>query len=163
MAVIDLKDCTLTIKPAAASTSLNALDDVVFVMGEGNFTWTIARNIEYRLGNGTLATAKVREGDEIPMEVSFEGDWETVTSTTLVSEKDILDVLTPTGQSTDTDDCAIASCDIELAYSPTCNTEGQGQTYTFPYFRWENCAFDASAGTISVSGKCRAKVPVIGS
>lgn len=163
MAVIDLKDCVLTLKPGTASTSLNELSDIVFVMGEGNFTWTIARNIEYRLGNGTLATAKVREGDEIPMEVSFEGDWETVDSTALVSEEEILAVLNSTGQSSDTADvCAVGSCDIELAYTPECATDS-GQTYTFPYFRWENCSFDASAGTISISGKCRAKVPTFGS
>ena len=158
MAVIDMKYCTLTIKTGASTI----LGDVEVAVSEGNFTWTIARNIEYRLASGSLTGAKIRFGDDIPMEISFEADWETATYTGgSGSEVAVIAALTATNDTSDDSSvvCMPASCDIELAYANADCTADVEKTYTFPNFRWESIAFDAGAGTMAVSGKCRATLP----
>jgi len=161
MAIIDLKDCKLKIVIGVADTGESLDTETEFVMGEGSLTYTSTRNIEYRLANGLLAGSKVRKGDEVPMEVSFEGDWETVSSYSLKSDEDILGVLTATGQTSDDDDeCMLDACDLVLTSTPATGC-GEVAVYTFPDFRWESFGADAGAGTLSVSGKCKAEVPLI--
>ena len=155
MAIFDLKFATLTIKGASGGSQ----EDVVVKLGEGNLTANIQRNMEYRLDGGTLDS--VREGDEVPMEVSFEGNWETLQTTGVqASAPCVLAALKATGNSTNTTDtCQPACCDLVLSYAPDCAADND-QEITFSEFRYESFQMDANAGTISVSGKCMIVEPV---
>ena len=70
MAVRDFKKCTITIQDGTVPTP-NTLE---IELGEGNFTVDETRNVEYRLNRGVLGS--VREGDEVPVEVSIDADLE---------------------------------------------------------------------------------------
>ena len=157
MAIIDLKHCTLTIKGASGGSQ----EDVVIKLGEGTLTSNTQRNMEYRLDGGSLDN--IREGDEVPMEVSFEGIWETLHTSGASgqgSAYSILQALKAEGNSTDTaDPCRPASCDLELVFDNLNCASDQDQTITYPYFRYESFQMDANAGTISVSGKCNVVEP----
>lgn len=70
MNLIDLKDCTMTIKDGST-----VQESISILIGEGNLTWSEKRNIEYKTDRGSLATGAVREGDQVPVDVSFEFVW----------------------------------------------------------------------------------------
>ena len=112
------------------------------------------------MDGGTLDS--VREGDQVPMEVSFEGVWETLHTSGAEGQGSVysvLQALKAEDNSTYTGDaCQPASCDLELAYAPDCAGDTD-QTITFPWFRYESFQMDANAGTISVSGKCMVVEP----
>ena len=70
---IDLKNATITFEDGTGTP--NTLD---ITIGEGNLVWTEARNIEYVLDRGLLD--EVREGDQIPVELTIDILWEFLTA-----------------------------------------------------------------------------------
>lgn len=147
-AVIDLKDATILLQDGNGAR-------VTVTIGEGNLQYTVARNIEYRLNRGLLD--EVREGDEIPMDVSFDAVWEEITGGS------VTDIIKGEGSyvSSDSDACRPYACDVILSYDPSCGGEASG-SLTFADFRYESLQFDVRAGTISCSGKCNSKAPLEG-
>jgi hypothetical protein len=153
MAVIDLKKCTLKIKDGTSTTPA----DVTVKIGQGNLTYTVARNIEYILDRGVLGS--VREGDQIPCDVKFEFEWSYITSKSGDSAPSIEDALRRTGLasswvSTDTDACNPYCVDLEFTFAPTPTTCGDKEVLLFSDFRFESLEHDAKAGQISCTGKC---------
>lgn len=71
MPVLDLKDCTIYIRD-------RALNWVEVVVGEGNLTHNEKRNIDLDKDRGRLA--RVREGEQEAVEVSFQFYWELLKS-----------------------------------------------------------------------------------
>jgi hypothetical protein len=154
-AQIDLKDALIRIKD-------NGSEVITIKIGEGNLTYSEKRNMEYTLDRGILD--EVREGDEVPMDVSFDFVWEFISgggSSSDVSVEDALKQINGAAGwvSTDADLCRPYCVDIEVVYAPSpvaCSTELE--TILFSEFRWESLDHDIRAGTISCSGRCNSKV-----
>jgi len=149
---IDMKDTTLTISDGTGTPQ-----SIEVKIGEGNLTWTEARNMEYTLDRGLLD--EVREGDQIPVDVTFDFTWEYVTGTTgTAGVPTVRDALRQEGAastwiSSDTDVCRPYAVDLTLFNNPDC-AAGDVEKTVLADFRFESLAFDLSAGTISCAGKC---------
>ena len=156
MAVLNLKDCTLAVVDGAAAS-------IEIIVGEGNFTWDCNFSREYRKNRGKIGTANggtVRDGDDEPMSVSFDVEFEEWTASGAV--KTIREMLrNPAGDltSTDADTCAPYACDLTVVHDQGCAAQ-TAETLTFPDFRVETIAGDLDAGVLKVSGKCNAVEPV---
>jgi len=153
-AQIDLKDAVVSIKDGGGNS-------ITVKIGEGNLTYTEARNMQYTLDRGILD--EVREGDEVPLNVSMDFTWEFLSSPSSASTASggtptIEDALKNAGAaanwvSSDADECRPYAVDIEILYTPNCST-GDTETITLPDFRWENLNHDLRAGTVAVTGQC---------
>jgi hypothetical protein len=153
MAQIDLKQATVTIKDGAGNS-------LAVRIGEGNLTYTEARNMEYKLDRGTLD--EVREGDEIPVAVSMDFVWEYLKGPSSASGSGgtptIEDALKQRGgaaawTSSDSDTCRPYAVDLVILYIPNCATGDQEEIILSDY-RWEQLNHDLSAGTVATSGNC---------
>ena len=146
-AQLDLKNMTIKVKDGTGTPL-----EVEMKVGEGNLTYSEKKTIEYTLDRGVLD--EVREGDEVPVEVSFDLTWEIMLGGEI---KEIIkgDDHTTSYVSTDADPCRPYACDIEITYTPPCT--GANEVVTLPDFRWESIDSDLRAGTLSVTGKCNVK------
>jgi hypothetical protein len=124
-------------------------------IGEGNLTWSEKKEYVYLLDRGDLDT--VKEGNEVPVELSMEFVYEHVTTGT---SEDITpsDAIKAAGLAADwvssaTDLCEPYCVDIVVVHDVPCGTT-QDETLTFADFRFESLDYDLSAATIAVSGKC---------
>ena len=160
MAQIDLKQATVTIKDG----STNSLEVRI---GEGNLTYTEARNMEYNLNRGVLD--EVREGDQIPVAVTFDFVWEYLKGPSSASSAGgtptIEDALKQRGgaagwTSSDSDTCRPYAVDLVILYVPNCAT-GDQEEIILSDFRWEQLNHDLSAGTIASSGNCNVTEAVV--
>lgn len=149
-----MKYVTLKIKDGGSNS-------VEVKFGEGNFTYSEKRNINYVLNRGRLTNATIREGDEVPIDISFQGVWEYVTSRSADSagEITIKDALTKSGKasgwtSSSADPCEPYAVDLEIVYDP--GSCGDSETLLFSDFRYESIDFDMKAATVSVTGKALA-------
>jgi hypothetical protein len=155
--VIDLKQCTMTLKDGTAVTPKTL--EIHF--DEGNFQYTIKQNVEYRKDRGKLSGGTIRLGDEEPLEVQFEGRFDKLTSDTgeLVS---IQEFLTQTGAAsafvTTGDPCAPYAIDIEIERINDCGTV-KDELFLFPEFRHASIGGNFKDGTLSVQGTCNVILP----
>jgi len=145
LAQIDLKFATLTISDASSTP-------VELKVGEGNLTYSESRTIDYTLDRGLLD--EVREGDQVPVDVSFDVVWSDMKG------GDAKSIIKGEGSyvSTDPDACRPYACDIVITYTPSPSGCGTPSTVTLPDFRWEKCDSDLRAGTLSFTGKCNVNV-----
>ena len=131
-------------------------------IGEGNLTWTEAKEYEYLLDRGDLDT--VKEGDEQPLEISLEFVYEHVLTGTgeVVTPVDAVKGIGGASEwvSSATDLCEPYAIDLEILHCVPCGTD-EDELIVFPDFRWESLEYDLSAATISTSGKCNASDPTI--
>ena len=156
---IDLKDATLKLVDGTTPTA----NEIEIKIGEGNLTYSENRNIEYTLDRGLLD--EVREGDEVPMDVSFDLVWEFIKGDTSSggAPPTIEDVLKNQGNaaswiSSDSDTCRPFAIDVLIEHVPSCGAGGSvdQEFITLTDFRYETLDHDLRAGTISVSGRCNA-------
>ena len=153
---IDLKNATITLQDGTGTpVTLEA------TIGEGNFTYSEKRNMDYLLDRGNLDD--VREGDQVPVDVSFDFVWEYLTGEGGTGDPGTIeDFLKLRGAysanlSSDTTTagaCRPASVDIVVLYEPTPSACGDKETITFLDFRYEDLSHDLSAGTVSCTGRC---------
>ena len=124
-------------------------------VGEGNITWTEAKEYEYLLDRGDLDT--VKEGDEQPLEVSLEFVYEHITTGTGedITPVDALKQQNEAAEwvSSSSDLCEPYSVDMVVMHCVPCGSEEDEQT-VFSDFRYESLDFDLSEATIAVSGRC---------
>jgi hypothetical protein len=145
---IETKNMTIRIKDGGSHT-------LSVKLGEGNFTYDEKRNIQYLLDRGKLDT--VREGDEIPVDISLDSVWEEITtqgvSGAAPSVEDAMKQRGPASgwTSSSSDPCEPYAVDIEVEHDPNCT--GMREILTFSDFRWESVAHDMKAATIRFSGK----------
>lgn len=130
---------------------INRLD---IKIGAGNLTFSEKRNMEYILNRGLLDD--VREGDQVPMDISLQFVWDYIKGTGSVPS--IRDALQQTGaaatwRSSDADACRPYGVNITVFYSPNC-TGSDMEKIVLEDFRWEEFSPDLRNGQISVSGKC---------
>ena len=153
LAKINLKDAYIKLFDGA--TSANVL---IVKIGEGNLTYSEKRNMEYSLDRGNLDD--VREGDDVPMDVSMDFVWEYILGNT-ADGGSVEDFLKQRGQfasnvSTDSDACRPYAVDVVVEYMPDPFDCGDKETITLPDFRYEELAHDISAGSVSCTGRCNA-------
>ncbi len=127
-------------------------------VGDGTFNYNEAQAREYLLNRGSIDT--VRDGDDTPMEVSFEFVWEYITAVTASAVPTLEDVLKQNGEastwvSTSSDLCEPYCVDLEINYDPGCGGENT-ETIVCPYFRYESLDHNLKDSQISCSGKCNA-------
>lgn len=155
----------VTITPVVGAGSYNSGNSenaVTFInqrlevsIGEGNLTFTESKEYEYLRDRGNLDT--VKEGDEQPISVELEFEFEYIRSE---SGQDITPVEAIKGinaasewVSSATDACEPYAVDILLKHCVPCGSD-QDQDILLPDFRWESLDYDFEAATIAVSGQC---------
>ena len=128
---------------------------VAITIGEGNLAYTEAQNMDYRLDRGILDT--VREGDDIPVEVSMDFSYEFVTTGTseTITPSDALKQIGGANEwvSSAADLCEPYAVDIEIERDVTCGTT-EDETTLLSDYRWESLEYSLRDATISSSGKC---------
>lgn len=149
---IDLKYATLRIKDGS-----DPQNEIEIKIGEGNLTYTERRELIYEPDRGNLD--EVREGDQQPMDVTFEFKWERITSLAASGTPTVEDAIKKRAEaaawvSTDSDACRPYAVDIEVEYIPNCNPTGNTETITLPDFRWDELSHDLRAASISCTGRC---------
>jgi hypothetical protein len=138
-------------------------ESITIRVGEGNFSYSEKVNREYILDGGNLSD--VRDGDQEPVEVSFDLIWDYITAvgastTSLAGNGVVEDFLKAKGEysgsaSSDTSDpCAPHAVDIKVEITPKKANCGDKETITLANFRYEQLDHDLSASRISISGKC---------
>lgn len=126
-------------------------------IGEGNLTFSEKRAVEYIKDRGKID--EVRLGDEEPMEVKLDMQWQNLTGSDPNSAPpEPEDVLKRRGAaadwvSSDPDACRPYAVDIVLVYAPLCPSI-KGEKIVLADYRYEMIDHDTKAGTISTSGKC---------
>ena len=153
MAVIDLKATTINI--VAGGTD----EDVEVKIGEGNLTYNERRNMEYIKDKGLLDT--VREGDEEPIEVRMDFQWEYLKSDSAATVPTIEEALKREGvsaawTSSAADVCEPYAVDIEVINDPDCagTITEPVEVITLSDFRWESLEHDMRGGSVAVAGNC---------
>ena len=151
---IDIKNATVKIKDGAGN-------EISVKIGEGNLTYTESRNIDYTMDRGQLD--EVRDGDEVPMDVSFDAVWEYIKSnsgatTTSITPEDALKQRGGASgwTSVDSDGCRPYAVDIVVENIPNCSGQDKEQI-AFRDFRYEQIDHDLRDGTLSFSGRCNTK------
>lgn len=152
MSKISLRDAIITFKDAGANS-------IEIKVGDGNLTWEEARTVEYTNDRGILSERRL--GDDVPMSVSLDMNWDYIKGLTAGSIPSPIDALkqldhASTWVSTDTDLCQPYAIDIIVTYEPACTGTDTIETITLPKFTWESLSFDLDAGSIAVSGTCLA-------
>jgi hypothetical protein len=139
-----------------------ASQEVEIKVGDGDVTYTENSEYNYDLDRGDLDT--VREGDQVPMDVSFDIIYEHITTGTSETISP-MDALKQKGSAVEwvsaaTDKCEPYAVDVEITHDPPCGTS-QTEVTTFPDFRSESREVSFSDSTISVSGRCNAVEPIV--
>jgi hypothetical protein len=124
-------------------------------IGEGNLTYTEAKEYDYLLDRGDLDT--VREGDQQPVDVSIDFVYEHVTAGTS-EDPTVVDALKRIGNASEwvsasSDLCEPYAVDIVVDQVTPCGSEDNEET-TLPTYRYESLEFDLNEATISTSGRC---------
>jgi hypothetical protein len=125
-------------------------------IGEGNCTFDESRNIEYKLNRGKLDD--VREGNEVPMDVKLDAEWDFLRSpagATIPTIEEALKKLGPAASwiSSDPDQCRPYAVNIRILYVPPCGGVAKEQIILRDY-RYEKLNHDPKAATLSTTGKC---------
>ena len=158
MAQIDIKNATIFLRDGGAGTNQQELE---ITIGEGNLTYTERRNIDYTLDRGVLD--EVREGDEVPVEVSLDATWTYITANNVTGDAPTIeDALKKRGPaatwiSSDSDTCRPFALDIVIEYQPDCSDSSANkprEVITLPDFRYEQIDHDLRAGTFAITGQC---------
>ena len=154
MSTFNLKNATLSIVDGSGTPKVCHIK-----FGDGTLTFEEQKTREYLMDRGVVD--EVRDGDDVPMNVSFDGRWQYISSASGATAPTPVEALKKTGPaaswvSTDADDCQPYCVDLILEYDPgACGTEPV-ETITLPKFRYESLNFDAKNATIAVRGRCNA-------
>lgn len=162
----------LTFTPSFATADGIPADDAAITfsgrtleikIGTGNCVYAEKRNMDYTLDRGSLDT--VREGDDVPMDVTLDFIWEFITASSDDTTPTIDDAFKKIGlaanwTTSSSDACEPYAVDIEIEHTPPCNSE-QIERIVFPDFRWESLSHDLRTAAVAVTGKCNAKQAIV--
>jgi hypothetical protein len=132
-------------------------------IGNGTLTYNERRKMEYVMNRGLIDT--VREGDEQTMEIRLDYMWEFLRAVSGAGTPTFEDALKRRGEaanwiSSSADKCEPYSVDLVIEYDPPC-TGVDIENIVLPEFRWESLSHDPKAGTVAVTGQCKAKEAII--
>ena len=162
----------VTITPAVGAgtyNSGNAEGAITFTyqrievkIGEGNLTWTEAKEYEYLRDRGNLDT--VKEGDEQPVEMNLEFVYEYIKTQSGQTITPV-DCVKQSGSaaewvSTSSDLCEPYCVDILAKHCVPCGTD-EDEDVLFTDFRYEGLDFDMGEATIAVTGRCNVSSPTV--
>lgn len=150
----DLREITLRLTDG---TSTPITLDIKF--DEGNLTYSSKRNMEYRKDRGILDS--VREGEDEPMDISFEGRFNALISSSgdsITIDEFLRGVGAASAHETTGNACDAFAVDLHLRVNHTCSGV-EDELITFLEFRFEDIGGDFKAGVISVTGKCNKVAP----
>jgi hypothetical protein len=131
-------------------------------IGEGNLTWTEAKEYEYLRERGDLDT--VKEADEQPVELSLEFVYEYIKTQSGQTITPV-DALKKQGEaaewvSSSSDLCEPYAVDMLAKHCVPCGTD-EDEDVLFTDFRYEGLDFDVGEATIAVSGRCNVSEPTV--
>lgn len=151
MTPIDMKDCTLFVIDGSG------LNFIAIRVGEGNFTYTVKRNIEPKKSRGNLY--QLREGEEEPTEIAFQCVWDQIVSSgeeppTL---EECINGTAPGWFSASPDADGPRTVHLQIVRSRTCRrpnamTFTDGETYNFAEFSATNLAHSLKDATVDCQG-----------
>jgi hypothetical protein len=131
-------------------------------IGDGNITYTKNKEYEYLLDRGDLDT--VREGNQVPMDVTIDFVYEFITTGTgeLITPSDALSGVGGADEwvSASSDPCEPYAIDVEVEHVPPCGS-AETETTLFPDFRPDSEECDLGAATVSAQGRCNAVKPIV--
>ena len=156
-AKISLKKSIVTFVDGTTGTPLT----LALIMDDGNLTWTEGYPREYIPNRGDIATGSVRDEDDVPMSVSFQGRFNKLKSGSgeLVSLREFLKKEGAASAHVTTGDICEPYCvDIRVHITNDCGTV-LNEIITFPQFRVEEIGGDFQAGQLDISGRCKAVAP----
>lgn len=139
---------------------------IEIMMDDGTLTVNTARNVEYKMNRGKLDdNTDIREGDDVPMEVSITGRMDGfLAAASGNANLTPFEFLAGGGTLVSTGDaCQPFACDIEItmAHPNGCDPGHDPELIILPEFRYETRNIDFKAGTLQVSGKCKATEPEV--
>lgn len=149
--VVDIKNCTIVVRGGTFGQFIEVK------IGEGNITYDEKRNMDYVMDRGILDT--VREGDQIPMDVKLDAEWEHLTGVAIITVEDAMKQrnLASAWDSSSSDPCELYAVDVVIKDVPPCTgAENVGETIILPDFRWETVSHDLHGSKLAFSGKCNA-------
>jgi len=136
--------------------------EIEIKVGDGNLTWTVNREFEYLLDRGDLDT--VREGDQVPLDVTLDMVYEFITTGTdlVITPYDALNGIGGASEwvSSSADACEPYAVDIEVEHDPPCGSE-ESEITTLPDFRYDTLEADLSAATVVATGRCNTVLPTL--
>jgi hypothetical protein len=158
-------DDALTLRVAFTPALISAVADaeaiewlpqrIAIKIGEGDLSWTEAREIIYDRDRSLLDSTRL--GDEQPVEVdlAFIFDFVATESGQAITP---IDALKRTGEasewvSSSSDLCEPYAIDIYVVHCVPCGSE-QDQDFTFADFRYESLEYSIQDASIAVSGSC---------
>ncbi len=132
-------------------------------VGEGNLNFKETRSRKYIRDRGNIDT--IRDGEDEPMEVTFDFVWDYITAVTGSGIPTIEDALKQIGEasawvSTSTDTCEPYCVNIEVYYDPAC-AGVNNEKAELPYFRYETLDHNLADSQISCAGKCNATMAIL--
>jgi hypothetical protein len=125
-------------------------------IAEGTISYDEKVARKYTKDRGILSG--IMNADQEPMDVKIDAIWEFLTASTGSGTPTPEDVVKQRGEaatwvSTDEDDCNPFCIDIEIHYSPNCDTV-EDEFITLPYFRYESINHDFKNAVVAMAGKC---------
>ncbi len=159
----------ITFTPALGDGTYTGTDALTFKpqliaikIGDGDLKYSENSQYHYDLDRGLLDT--VRDGDDVPMDVSLNFTWEYTKSGTgeVISPIEAVKGIGAASEwvSSDSDKCQHYAVDLIVDYVPKCAPEKE-ETYLFPLFRAEKRDHDFKTANVAVNGKCNVTEPVI--
>ena len=160
---------TITFSPALGdgtyitAAALTFLPQLLYVkIGDGDVKYSENSQYHYDLDRGRLDV--VRDGDDVPMDVSLNFTWEYTKSGTNQPPTPI-EAIKGIGAASEwvsacTDGCQPYSVDLIMDYIPPCAPANE-ETYVFPTFRAEKRDHDFKSANVAINGKCNVTEPVI--
>lgn len=148
--VFNLRNATFTISDLASAHFISV------IVGDGNIVYEEKINREYLMNRGHVYA--VVNGDDVPMDVSFDFWWQYIRGTggSVTAEDAIKGVGAATNWTTsDNDACAPFCVDLTILFTPLCTAEPI-ESIILPYFRHESLNHDAKSRQISCKGRCNA-------
>lgn len=157
----------ITFTPAFKTATGVPSDDAVITVtgrtleiniGDGAAEYTENREFTYDLNRSLLDA--VRQGNDIPMDVSLDFVWDFLTAIDGADTPTISDVLHRRGaasgwKTSSSDICEPYAIDIEIEHTPPCGGDA-AETITLPDFRWESLPHNLVDAQISMTGRCNA-------
>ena len=161
----DLREAVITIEDGSGTPKTTTV-----IIGEGNLTYTVSTPHEYTADRGIISSGTVRQGDDVPCELSV-----TCRFIDVYSEDSTGESITPfealhgVGEAAaagwvtaGADACEPYAVVVRVVMTPGCGSSAkQPETVVFTEFRVESCVFDYDAGTLVFGGKCKVIEPTV--
>lgn len=158
MGLIDFKYAKLTILDGTGTPNT-----LVVYFGEGNFSYSEQRPLEYKKDRGKVATGQVRLADEEPVQVTINASWTEMRAASggaVTAEEAVKKIGAASAWTTTGGACEPYSVDLQFEYGGECSGT-LGHRLTFSEFRYDKIDYDASGGTFVMTGSCKETMPTI--